>query len=34
MKEYFEKIDNSKITTDLKNTFSEDKGMQDIMKKY
>ena len=34
VKEYFIKLDISKITTNLKNTFYEDKEMQDIMKKY
>ena len=34
VKEYFEKLDISKITTILKNTFYEDKEVQEIMKKY
>ena len=33
-KEYFEKPDTSKITTNRKNIFYEDKEIQDIMKKY
>ena len=34
VKEYFEKKDTSKLTTNLKSTFYEDKEMQDFMKKY
>ena len=34
VKESFDKIDTSKITTNLKNTFYVDREIQDIMKKY
>ena len=34
VKESFEKLDTSKIMTNLKNTFYVDKEMQDIMKKF
>ena len=34
VKESFEKLDMSKIMTNLKSMYYEDKGMQDIMKEF